>query len=92
MEDEISSAVLCDVRNNFVKCRDIIVSCSKPWSPWALVELLNIDDSNEPVPSELILYKALGSRSRAGITIKDEVVQVFCLIVLMEYVFMSMCV
>ena len=74
---EVSQQVLDYVRNQFVKCREIIVSCSKPWPPWALVELLNIDDSNESVPAELILYKALRHVPRMGIQIKDEVVQVF---------------
>ena len=77
------------VRDQFVKCRETIVSCSKPWPPWALVELLNIDDSKESVPAELILYKALRRVPRMGIQIKDEIVQVCSVVHLFDYYMLS---
>ena len=76
MAEKISQETLEKVRSKFVECRKEIVACSKPWPPWALVELLDIEDANEPVPSEVILYKALRRQPRMGIATKDEVVQV----------------
>ena len=43
----------------FVEKSEQIVTFRKPWTPWALVALLNIDDSKTDLPAELILYKAL---------------------------------
>ena len=71
---EVPQEVLDGVRQNFVRCRDKIISCSKPWTSWALVHLLKIDDWKR-VPAEKILYAALNKSKRVGIKVRDPVVQ-----------------
>ena len=68
--------IIADVRSKFVAQREKIVQCSVPWTPWALIELLDIDDSQQTIPAELILYKALVHKTRLKIHSVDEVVQV----------------
>ena len=72
MENEIIKSI----RAKFIEKRHEIISCSKPWPPWALVALLDIDDSKTSLPAELLLKEALAGETRMGITIKDEVIQV----------------
>ena len=64
------------VRNNFVSKRDVIVSHSKPWTPWALAQLLEIDDTHTTQPAEIILYKALKASAPNRIGIADTVIEV----------------
>lgn len=66
--------ILSNVRQKFVEKSKQIVEFRKPWTPWALVALLNIDDSQTDLPAELILYAALQKkRTRLGITITTTV-------------------
>ena len=55
----VDPKILERVRENFARKKKIILDYERPWTPWALTYLLEIDDSNSPVPAELILYKAL---------------------------------
>ena len=48
--------------------RKEIFASSHPWTPWALVELLDIPDCGD-VPAELILYKAFVNKRDRGINI-----------------------
>ena len=64
------------IRQKFIAKRQAILSFTKPWPPWALVHLLDIDDTDFPIPAEMILYQALEGRNLGGIQIKDDVVQV----------------
>ena len=76
---EVPQDVLDGVKQSFVRCRDKILSSSQPWTSWALVHLLKIDDWKiddcKSVPAEKILYAALNKERRVGITIRDPVVQ-----------------
>ena len=72
----MSTEILVSIRQKFLAKREEIVSCSKPWTPWALTALLQIDDSKTTLPAELLLYKALCQRNRTGIEIQDEIIQV----------------
>ena len=85
------SEVLDSVRANFIVHRSTIISCSKPWTPWALTSLLGIDDSKSDIPAELILYKALRKQTRLSIQVTDEVVQVPFIVVFIFLVF-TLCV
>ena len=64
------------VRAKFIEYREKIVKCSKPWTPWALVELFDIDDSKQTIPAELILYRALCKQTRLAHPRADEIMQV----------------
>ena len=55
----VDKITLDRVRTNFVAKQDIILSHSKPWTPWALAHLIEIDDTNTAEPAEFIMYKAL---------------------------------
>ena len=55
----VPTATIANVRDVFVRKKLEIVGHTKPWTPWALVHLLEIDDTNSAVPAEIILYKAL---------------------------------
>ena len=57
------------VRRKFVAKQDVIVAHSKPWTPWALAQLLEIDDTHTAQPAEIILYTALkvSAPNRIGI-------------------------
>ena len=72
----VTKAILDLVRTNFVAKRNIIVSHSKPWTPWALAHLLEINDKHTAEPAELILYKALQASKRNRIGIADAIVEV----------------
>lgn len=72
----VTAATLERVRANFVAKRHIIVSHSKPWLPWALANLLEIDDKNTAWPAEKILYTALKASRPNRIGLADPVVQV----------------
>ena len=66
--------IIANVRQKFVEKSEEIVAFKKPWTPWALVALLNIDDSKTDLPAELILYEALRKkRKRLGIAITTAV-------------------
>ena len=65
--------IIANVREKFVQKSAQIVQFRKPWTPWALVALLDIDDSHTELPAELILYKALRKKKRLGITIPTAV-------------------
>ena len=83
METTVDTAQVVDqetldrVRANFVRKKETILGYSKPWTPWALTYLLEIDDSNTLLPAELILYKALKASSPNRIAIQDADVQVY---------------
>ena len=51
--------------------RKEILASSHPWTPWALVELLDIPDCGD-VPAELILYKAFVNKRNRGINIEED--------------------
>ena len=66
--------IIANVRQKFVEKSQQIVAFKNPWTPWALVALLNIDDSKTDLPAELILYEALRKkRKRLGIAITTAV-------------------
>ena len=68
--------VLQRVRQAFVANREKLIATSLPWTPWALVKLLDINDKNSKIPAEFILYQALQhSRARGGIETCDAIVQ-----------------
>ena len=75
---QVDEETLDRVRTNFLIKREVILSHSKPWTPWALAHLLEIDDTNTSLPAELILYKALKASSPNRISIQDTTVQVYC--------------
>ena len=68
------------VRAKFAAKRDVIVSHSKPWTPWALSQLLEIDDTNTAIPAEIILYTALKASAPNRIGIADSVAKVNCML------------
>ena len=72
----VDQETLDRVRANFVLKKEAILAHSKPWTPWALTHLLEIDDSNTLLPAELILYKALKASAPNRITFQDAAVQV----------------
>ena len=72
----VPAAMITHVWNDFLRKTQKIVKHTKPWTPWALVHLLEIDDSNSAVPAEIILYKAFRGKGRTGIGQRDTVVQV----------------
>ena len=72
----ITAETIAKVRDAFVSKRGEIVRHTKPWTPWALAHLLEIDDTKSAVPAEVILYKALRGKGRTGIGQRDAVVQV----------------
>lgn len=63
------------VRPKFASKRDVIVSHSKPWTPWALSQLLEIDDTHTAQPAEIILYTALKTPAPNRIGIADSVIK-----------------
>lgn len=67
--------LVASVKAKFKENREQILVCTHPWTPWALVELLDIPDY-EGTPAELILYEAFVIKRNRGIQICiDEVVQ-----------------
>ena len=68
--------IVANVREAFARKRNEIVAHTKPWTPWALAHLLEIDDSKCEVPAEVILYKALRGKGRYGLGNRNPVVQV----------------
>ena len=73
----VDQEILDRVRANFTLKKDAILAHSKPWTPWALTYLLEIDDSKTLLPAELILYKALKASAPNRIAIQDAAVQVY---------------
>ena len=71
----IPAKIIADVRENFARKRNEIIAHTKPWTPWGLAHLLEIDDSECEVPYEVILYKALRGKGRHGIGNHNPVVQ-----------------
>ena len=63
---EVPKDILDKIRNKFAAAKETILDCSKPWPPWALVHLLDIEDSDSPVPAEIMLYQALQRPNRVG--------------------------
>ena len=61
---KVDESILARIRHEFASKSQCIIKHSKPWTPWALVELLDIDDEDCPIPAELILYQAMGANSR----------------------------
>ena len=78
MNAQVDAEILDKVRQNFARKKDAILAHKKPWTPWALTYLLEIDDSKSAVPAELILYKALKASAPNRIAIQDADVQVYC--------------
>ena len=72
----VAKATIELVRASFLAKRDVIVSHSKPWTPWALAHLLEIDDTTTTLPAELIIYKVLKASAPNRIAIRDAIVQV----------------
>lgn len=72
----IPAKIIAKVRENFARKSAEIVAHTKPWTPWGLAHLLEIDDSKSEVPYEAILYKALRGKGRHGIANRNPVVQV----------------
>ena len=75
--EQISQETIEEIRQKFIQKRQAILSFTKPWPPWALVHLLEIDDTDFPIPAEIMLYQALEGRKIGGIRINDSVVQVW---------------
>ena len=66
--NELVAAAKAKLKEN----RQIIKDSSHPWTPWALVELLDIPDYNG-IPAELILYEAFVIKhKRGGIDVDEE--------------------
>ena len=61
---KLEAAILDRVRSKFDEQAEFISQHSKPWAPWALVELLDIVDEGCPLPAEIILYRALEAGSK----------------------------
>ena len=59
---ERDTTIIEKVIITFAKKSKQIAAHSKPWTPWTLTYLLEIDDSNTSIPAELILYRALQGR------------------------------
>ena len=72
----IDQATIDRIRASFISKRETIINHSKPWTPWALVHLLQIDDADSAIPAELMLYKALKSSAANRMTIRDPIAQV----------------
>lgn len=73
---QTDETLLDRIRETFVNKREQIISHSKPWTPWALCHLLEIDDTDSALPAELIMYKAMKVSTANRITIRDPIVQV----------------
>ena len=73
----VDPKILQSVRENFAKKQHLILAHKKPWTPWALTYLLEIDDSESAVPAEVILYKALKASRTNRIGIQNAIVQVY---------------
>ena len=65
--DELVAAVKTKLKEN----RSALLDSVHPWTPWALVELLDIPDY-ESIPAELILYQALVKKGNRGIYISAD--------------------
>lgn len=63
--------IIATVKKKLTANRETILSSCHPWTPWALVELLDIPDF-ENFPAELILYKAFVTTRRRGIDISND--------------------
>ena len=63
---QVPPFIIDKIRRNFDAAKEIIKGCSKPWPPWALVHLLDIDDTSSPIPAEMMLYQALQRPNRVG--------------------------
>ena len=75
----VPEEILERVKANFAAKRDVIVSHSKPWTPWALAQLLEIDDTHTTQPAEIIMYTALKASAPNRIGIADSVTKVNCM-------------
>ena len=73
---QVDPEILARVRANFVKKQKLILDHHKPWTPWALTYLLDIDDSETAIPAELILYKALKASRKNRTDVQNVTVQV----------------
>lgn len=74
---QVDPEILACVRANFVKNQQLILDHKKPWTPWALTYLLEIDDSKTVIPAEIILYKALKASRTNRTDIQNVAVQVY---------------
>ena len=72
----IDQATIDLIRTRFASKREAIIKHSKPWTPWTLVHLLQIDDKDSPIPAELMMYKALKASAANRMTIRDAIAQV----------------
>ena len=85
MSVQVEPEILDRVRSNFVSQKDVILAHNRPWTPWALTHLLEIDDNKSSVPAEVILYKALKASAADRICIQDADVQVCFLQLVLHY-------
>ena len=76
-QERVTKETLDLVRLNFIAKRNEIVAHSKPWTPWALAQFLEIDDKDTVVPAELIVYAALKASAPNRIGIADPIVKVY---------------
>ena len=74
---QVDPEILARIRVNFVKKQQLILDHKKPWTPWALTYLLEIDDSKTAIPAEIILYKALKASRKNRTDIQNVIVQVY---------------
>ena len=62
------SELIAAAKTKLKENRANILACYHPWTPWALVELLDIPDCGD-IPAELILYEAFVTKRNRGIRI-----------------------
>jgi hypothetical protein len=73
---QVPASIITKVREMFSRKAKQMEEHSCPWTPWALCNLLEIDDRKLDLPAEIILYKALRGKGRTGIGQWDPVVKV----------------
>lgn len=71
----VPQEMIVQIRHKFAALHKEIKAFKKPWPPWALVNLLGIDDSSSPIPAEQILYQALQGRKIGGLAVRTDVLQ-----------------
>ena len=77
MLQRVPQDIIWEIRRKFTSLHKKIKAFEKPWPPWALVHLLDIDDKDSPIPAEKILYQALEGRKNGGLAIKTFLVRWF---------------
>ena len=52
MLQRVPQDIIWEIRKKFTSLHKKIKAFKKPWPPWALVHLLDIDDKDSPIPAE----------------------------------------